>query len=298
MKIVGLEGLVYGVADRIDAERFCRDFGLHPITSDEISARFETRDGSEIVLKSLDDPELPRAIQGGPTLREVVWGVAEESVLGQIRHELERDREVTWDGSRLHTYDDVGLGIAFQISRKRTLEPMLPAANVPGHYQRKVNTRIDFEHDVQPLAIAHVVINCENETKARAFYIERLGFKLSDEFRNAGAFIRTSIAREHHSFFTVQRAPTSLNHVAFYVTDFHELMLGGKAMMAKGWKTRWGPGRHKLGSNYFWYIHSPLGGAMEYTCDVDHVDDNWVPGQFDLTPDMTNIWSARDFPAV
>ncbi|KPF92391.1 hypothetical protein IP81_06625, partial [Novosphingobium sp. AAP83] len=222
----------------------------------------------------------------------------DQETLDQIAAELARDRKVTVAEGRVHSHDNGGLALAFQVARKAPYNPVLPLANVPGHAQRPVNRRIPFEASVRPIGIAHVVINCADEASQRAFYTERLGYIVSDSFKEAGAFLRTPIALEHHSLFTVRRAANGLNHVALYVTDFHEVMLGGTAMQNKGWKSYWGPGRHKLGSNYFWYIKSPLGGNLEYTCDVDHVDENWVPGEFDFSPDMTAIWSDRDFVAA
>ena len=298
MDILGLEGLVFGVEDVTLAASFCRDFGLTEVGACASSAVFETADGSSIEIRATDDSELPPAIEAGSTLRKIIYGVKDADVLNEIETEMVRDRPAVRENGRLVITDDLGLSLAFQISQKRPFEPILPAANIPGHFQRPVNQRIDFERDVRPISIAHVVLDCAEESKVRAFFVHRLGFRVSDSFKEAGAFLRTRNAQEHHSLFTVKRPKNGLNHIAFYVTDFHDVMLGGKAMMARGWKTRWGPGRHKLGSNYFWYIQSPLGGAFEYTCDVDHVDDDWIAGEFDFSPSMTNIWQASDFPAV
>ena len=295
MKIRGFEEITYGVEDMAECLRFCTDFGFEIISQDERGATLGTLDGSLINLRHIDDPDLPAAIEPGSTLRQVVLGVEDQETLDQIAAELSRDRAVTVAAGRVYSCDNAGLGLVFQIARKGPFIPPLPQANVPGHCQRPVNSRIAFEASVRPIGIAHVVINCADEPSQRAFYTERLGYLVSDSFKEAGAFLRTPIAREHHSLFTVRRGANGLNHVAFYVTDFHEVMLGGTNMQKKGWKSYWGPGRHKLGSNYFWYIRSPLGGNLEYTCDVDHVDENWVPGEFDFSPDMTAIWSNRDF---
>lgn len=298
MQIRGFEEITYGVENMEECIRFCMDFGLEMIVHDDRGAVFRALDGSLMNLRHIADPDLPAAIEPGSTLREVVLGVKDQQTLDRIAGELSRDRTVTTVDGRVKSCDNAGLGLAFQISRKPQFTPELPAANVPGRFQRPVNTRIDFERTVRPIGIAHVVINCADEPSQRAFYTERLGYIVSDSFKGAGAFLRTAIAREHHSLFTVRRPANGLNHVAFYVTDFHDVMLGGMAMQKKGWSSYWGPGRHKLGSNYFWYIKAPMGGNLEYTCDVDHVDENWVAGEFEFTPDMTAIWSDRDFAAA
>lgn len=295
MRIDGVESLLFGVEDMDACARACTDFGL--VEAEDIAGprrSFEARDGSSIVLHAIDDPVLPPTQVAGPTLRMVIWGVPDVAALDAISAELEKDREVRREGDMIVSHDDNGMWLAFRVSTKRKLDGPTPAGNIPGHHQRPVNSRaIDAPRKVQPLGIAHVVFDCANERKARAFYVERLGFIVSDSFRDVGAFIRTATAREHHSMFTVQRTPAGLNHVAFYVTDFSEVMVAGIGMEKAGWKVRWGPGRHKLGSNYFWYFHTPLGGALEYTCDVDHVDENWQPLELEFSPENSAIWSAQ-----
>ena len=44
--------------------------------------------------------------------------------------------------------------------------------------------------------------------------------------------------------------------------------------MRAGYQSFWGPGRHKFGSNWFWYFNSPLGCHVEYDADMDHTTTN------------------------
>lgn len=300
MRITGIESLLFGVADLAECIRCCEDFGLErSAASTPDTVVLEALDGSSFELRAIDDPSLPSTEVPGPTLRQMTLGVKDAETLDAIEAELRRDRPVERRDGVLYSRDDQGLAIAFRLKAKRDLDGPLPAANVPGHFQRAVNERVDFKQRVRPRGIAHVVFDCADEKSARAFYVDRLGFIVSDSFRDTGAFLRSAIAREHHSLFTVQRKPGGLNHVAFYTTDFHEVMLGGMHMMETGWGTRWGPGRHKLGSNYFWYFNTPLGGALEYTCDVDQVDQNWVPSELEFGPHNAAMWSAKDIiPAI
>jgi hypothetical protein len=300
MRITGIESLVFGVADMADCIRCCEDFGLdRAAASTDSAVVMEAMDGSSFELRPMDDPELPPTEVAGPTLRLMILGVADPEALDAIEAELSKDRPVERRDGMLYSRDDMGLALGFRLKTKRDLDAPLPAANVPGHFQRPVNQRVDFKQRVRPRGIAHAVFDCADEKSARAFYVERLGYIVSDSFRDTGAFLRSAIAREHHSLFTVQRKPGGLNHIAFYVTDFHEVMLGGMHMMETGWATRWGPGRHKFGSNYFWYFHSPLGGALEYTADIDQVDENWVPQEVEFCPENAAMWSSKEIiPAI
>jgi hypothetical protein len=84
------------------------------------------------------------------------------------------------------------------------------------------------------------------------------------------------------------------HHVAFELGSIHELFGGGLNMTRKGWRTALGPGRHPISSCYFWYFHSPCGGAAEYDFDSDLVDDRWVPGVFEQTPEAFAEWCLAE----
>ena len=104
-----------------------------------------------------------------------------------IGAELSRDRKVDRDSDgTLHAADDLGYRHAFRVARKRpyTVEP--PVANVPGVAQRGPNQRIDFTKPVRPRMIEHVVLRAQDWRKAMDFYVNRLQFRVSDIYTNAG----------------------------------------------------------------------------------------------------------------
>ena len=74
----------------------------------------------------------------------------------------------------------------------------------------------------------------------------------------------------------------------------HELFGGGLNMTRRGWRTALGPGRHPISSCYFWYFHSPCGGAAEYDFDSDVVDERWVPGQHQQSPEVFAEWCLAE----
>ncbi len=70
---------------------------------------------------------------------------------------------------------------------------------------------------------------------------------------------------------------TGIEHFTFHLGGPTELMMAGSRFQQKGYQTFWGPGRHQLGSNWFWYFNSPLGCHIEYDADMDQHDDHWQP---------------------
>jgi hypothetical protein len=53
-------------------------------------------------------------------------------------------------------------------------------------------------------------------------------------------------------------------------------MRGGGRMKDAGYAIEWGPGRHGPGDNAFNYFVGPAGLVIEYTADVEQVDDSHV----------------------
>jgi len=70
----------------------------------------------------------------------------------------------------------------------------------------------------------------------------------------------------------------------------NEVLIAGTRFKNKGYKSFWGPGRHILGSNWFWYFKSPLGCNFEYDADMDKHDENWTPRDITPGPDNSQIF--------
>lgn len=275
MKIIGPDALVFGVDDIAACAQYLTDYGLLPAGE----GRFEAMDGTAIVVKSKDDPELPMPLPSGNLLRETVYGVADAATLDAIEQELRRDREVTRHGGVLRCLDDTGFAIAFQLTVRRKLDLPGEAANSPGMASRAANVLgMREDQPVCPRSLSHVVYFVPDTARAQAFY-ERLGFTCTDRLTGAGPFLRPAGTRDHHTMFLIETPEfmKGVEHFTFHMGGPTELMLAGTRFVQKGYESFWGPGRHKFGSNWFWYFNSPLGCHVEYDADMDLHDDSWVP---------------------
>ena len=75
-------------------------------------------------------------------------------------------------------------------------------------------------------------------------------------------------------------------HFAFHMGGSHRADAGRQSrFMRAGYQSFWGPGRHKFGSNWFWYFNSPLGCHVEYDADMDQHDDEWSPREAPMGPE-------------
>lgn len=295
MDIVGLNAAVIGVEDVDASRRYCADFGLSASESGSTGVTAEALDGTCLVVRDASDASLPAPFAPSPNLRETIWGVRTKGVLDHIGAELSKDRQVTLrsDGV-LRSYDDSGYPLAFQLTCRRAYEAEPVLINVAGRPpQRAVNqVACNPLALVKPRTFSHIVYFVPDIEKAERFYVDRLGFVVTDRFTNCGSFLRSAGTAEHHNLFLMQvpHATTGLNHIAFHVGSGHEVMHAGTQFERKGWKPFWGPGRHIFGSNYFWYFNSPFGGAMEFDADMDVHDNSWVPREAELGPSASAIW--------
>jgi catechol 2,3-dioxygenase-like lactoylglutathione lyase family enzyme len=291
MSLQGIDAVVFGVEDLVQTDQFLTDWGL---TRGECTAevlRFTTRDGSEVVARRLDDPALPPAWMPGSTIREVIWGAASQADLDALVARNSDDLKMGDDGLQ-RMADPSGLSHAFRLSTRRHIAADPTQVNAPGAPSR-IDKRSPVYDRAHPVSVGHVVLNVDNLPAMSSFFMDRLGFHLSDSYPGAAVFLRAAIRGGHHDVFLLSRpGAAALNHVAFTVQDLHEVVGGGIAMSGKGWRTDIGPGRHPISSAYFWYLQSPLGGSWEYYADEDYCTEDWVPGEFERRPENFAEWAV------
>lgn len=297
MNIIGLDSLVFGVDDVDTCSKFLEDYGLIA-KGDGV---FVGQDDTSVVITSKDDPALPAALETGSMLRKTIYGVADQAALDAIAAELGKDREVKElaDGS-LESVDDLGFALGFQISVRKTINTQAEISNAPGSpVQRAVNeVGVNPDANIIPRTLSHVVYFVPDADKAEKFYAERLGFVTTDKFTGTGPFMRPAGSREHHCLFMIETPPfmQGCEHFTYHMAGPSELMQAGTRFKEKGHHSFWGPGRHLMGSNWFWYFDSPMGVHIEYDADMDLHDDDWTAREVAMSTDTSQLFlfSSRD----
>jgi catechol 2,3-dioxygenase-like lactoylglutathione lyase family enzyme len=298
MNIVGLEYLVFGIDDMACGRQFLLDYGLDEAAYDPREGGLYTAlDGTGLIMRAADDPSLPPLPPKAatPCLRETVHGVDSVETLALIRAELETDRHVTIDtDGTLHCIDDAGFGVAFMVTRRRAFEARYLGFNVPGQAPGRAPNDCAANRDemIKPRTLSHVVYFVEDVSKAESFY-RRLGFTVTDRFNNLGPFMRPRGTSDHHTIFLIGSRNDHMvgcNHFTFHLGSANEVLQHGWKFVSKGYKSFWGPGRHILGSNFFWYFNSPFGATVEFDADMDLHDDHWTPRNIDPDEDNSQIF--------
>lgn len=184
-----------------------------------------------------------------------------------------------------------GYGLRFFDPDGRTVEV---SAGVEARPHRAIE-----EGESIPVRLSHVVLNSPAPEALVAFYVDQLGFALSDTLMHPHMgemmwFLRCN--RYHHSLAVARGPHGSLHHASFELRGVDEFMRGGGRALRAGVERVWGPGRHLAGENAFQYFLDPFGNTVEYTTQLSTVDeDTWHPHLYDFTqPDVADQWGTAN----
>ena len=244
---------------------FYRDFGLAEIAS----GRFATTDGGE---------QLRFSAAQRRTLLALTVGVDDADDLGRAAASLAKLGVASERaGATLRAQEpvtQVRVTLAIEPRSVQMPAPQL-ATNGPGRSLRlnARSTAAVASEKPRPRKLSHVVTASTDPAATRRFFVDGLGFRVSDEVGGMGAaFLRCS--SDHHNLL-VQPGPFAfLHHTAWEMDDVDAVGAAAAAMVAADPKRHcWGLGRHAIGSNYFWYLRDPAGNFAEYTSDLDVIAD-------------------------
>ncbi len=139
-----------------------------------------------------------------------------------------------------------------------------------------------------PEKISHIVLHSPRHHDEVAFFIDVLGFRLSDWLGDFMCFLRCNSAHHRIAFLP---GPACLNHVAYDMPDLDEMMRGVARLKRQDIDILWGPGRHTAGNNTFSYFTTPAGFAVEYTAELEEVDfDLHQPQVIAPAPQIMDQW--------
>jgi len=150
----------------------------------------------------------------------------------------------------------------------------------------------------KPRKVSHVVLNSGDMDGVADWYCKTLGFRVSDYSADQMVFLRC--ASDHHSIALVRGHYPSVNHVAFELPSINELMRSIGRMKQVGVVPTWGPGRHGPGDNPFAYYVSPSGFVIEFTAEVQQIDEETHEAQVwprDV-PEKMDQWMTAGAPTA
>ena len=294
MSVLGIDEITYGADDLPTCRRFFLDWGLSLVEEESDRLVFETLNGCRVIVAASSRKDLPPALEAGPTLREVVWGVENIADMQRYAANIRNQPGFVQGQQRIGCTDPNGLAVRLQVTRKREIDVQGAEYN-SWNRKGRINQASPAYERATPIEVGHVVFFVKDVAACERFYIANFGFAASDHYPGRGAFLRCAPEGGHHDIFQLQRpaGDAGLNHVAFTVRDIHEVFGGGMHISRCGWETQLGPGRHPLSSAYFWYFRNPAGALIEYYADEDQLTADWQPRDFEPGPTVFAEWAIE-----
>ncbi|MEM6512875.1 MAG: VOC family protein [Pseudomonadota bacterium] len=267
-------------------EDFLKDFGMHVTAA-------QTASGSPALYS--------RGTDGAPFLHEVVEAEHPRFVgMGFVMHSAEElkelaamegasnieEAETPGGGSRVRFTDPQGFEVD-AVFGWNEVEKSAPRQRVPvnsGENRRRTGVPVRLEPGPSHVKrLGHIVLFVENFTTSEAWYKQRFGLRTTDEIfagdesNIIGAFLRCDrgdIPTDHHTVFLIGNTEKAgeLQHAAFEVNDWDDVLLGHDYLKARNYKPNWGIGKHILGSQVFDYWLDPYGHVVEHFSDGDLFD--------------------------
>lgn len=149
----------------------------------------------------------------------------------------------------------------------------------------------------RPQKITHVVLNTPGPERAAAFWVDVLGFEVSD--RSQLTFVRCNA--DHHNIAFHPGERSSLHHIAFEMDGIDSVMRGAGRMKDAGRPIEWGLGRHGPGNNVFAYFVGPDDVVIEYTAEIKQVDRSYRvggPQDWVYPPGHSDLWGVTSPPSA
>ena len=179
MSVSGIDAITFGASDLATCRKFFSDWGLSLVSEAAQELVFESLNGCQVVVAQSDKPGLPAGIEPDPTAREVVWGVETQADLDHFRTQLRDQPGFVDEGTRIGCTDPNGLALRLQVSRKRPLTLDCARTNTWGERPR-VNQPSPAYDRATPIEVGHVVFFVTDLAAVSSFYVQKLGFAVSD----------------------------------------------------------------------------------------------------------------------
>ena len=235
--------------------------GLNVVARDRNSAVLATKVGLEaIALQRGEIAELQRLsfqVAPGTDLKDCIKALSSHGITAQMRSEIS---------------PGVKQAISFKDNKGTDID---------------IYAEYEFAPDkekpigIMPLKLGHVAYRCLDIKPVMKFYMEVLGFRLSDIRGDFFCFLRCN--SDHHAINFVNDPKPQLHHVAFEVKDWPEIHRACDYLAKNKLLLVWGPGRHIIGHNIAAYHRNHDNVRVELYTEMDQMKDEAL-GYFDPRP--------------
>jgi catechol-2,3-dioxygenase len=270
-RLVGIHHVGLRVFDPDEAaERWARQFGLSVAErhEDRVLLRCAFEDYSLELIRS-DDP---------PGFDHAAWELAPGFSLDEVDLQGEPSERPGRSPS-LTLRDPDGHGVEIVEWTER-------ASEFPD--EARLTTELPAFH---PRKLGHVNVLTEDVRRLSSFYMDGLGFKLTDRLGEEGIWLHLNA--DHHVHAMLEKSPAHFHHLALELRDFGEMRVALDNLAKHGRWVIWGPGRHGVAASLFAYIRVPEEELIvELYADMEQLASGHRPRDWEDTPHSSNIWGT------
>jgi catechol-2,3-dioxygenase len=144
---------------------------------------------------------------------------------------------------------------------------------------------------LHPRRLGHVNVVTEDVRRLSSFYVDELGFRVTDYLGDEGIWLHLNA--DHHVHAMLQKEEAHFHHFALELRDFGEMraMLDHLAKHER-WVV-WGPGRHGVAASLFAYVRVPEEELIvELYADMEQLRRGHEPRNWEDTPHSSNVWGT------
>jgi catechol 2,3-dioxygenase-like lactoylglutathione lyase family enzyme len=134
---------------------------------------------------------------------------------------------------------------------------------------------------IAPMKLGHVAFIVPDAKAVTDFYVEHLGFRVSDWMEDFFSFLRCNT--DHHAANFRTGAKIFMHHIAFELKDWAHLGVACETLGLHKRPILWGPLRHGIGHNIAIYHRDPDDHIVEFYTEMDQMKNEEL-GYFDPRP--------------
>jgi catechol 2,3-dioxygenase-like lactoylglutathione lyase family enzyme len=259
MGLVGIHHVALRVFDLDEAtERWTRQFGL---------TLRERRDDRAFLRCAFEDYSLELIASGErPGFDHAGWQLAP----GVTAADLGLDPELR---------DPDGYGV--ELVPWREPESVFPDV-------ARLTTELPTLH---PRRLGHINVVTADLARLSAFYVERLGLRITDRLGDEGLWLHLNA--DHHVHAMLEKEEAHFHHLALELRDMGEMRVMLDHLAKHGRWVIWGPGRHGVAASLFAYIRVPEEDLIvELYADMEQLAPDHRPRDWEDTPHSSNVWGT------
>lgn len=142
-----------------------------------------------------------------------------------------------------------------------------------------------------PRKFGHVNYLTTHVKRAEQWYVEKLGFAVTDWIGDEGLWLHVNAT--HHTTAFLEKGINRIHHIAFELVDWGELRVALDHLAKNNRNIVWGPGRHGMARNIFSYFRMLEEDLfIELYCDMQQLELDHQPVRHPDTPHASNTWGV------